>query len=62
MRSLGARVAHIADEEAAEENAEIQKGESDTLWAVGVLSFVEFVLARKIVAVFLLGWRILDLA
>jgi uncharacterized protein YchJ len=56
LRSLGARVAHIADEEAAEEDAEIQEGESDTLWPVGVLRFVEFVdiLARNIVAVFLL--------
>ena len=50
------KITHITDEEAAEKDTEIQKGESDALWPVGILCLVGFVaiLQRYIVAVFLL--------
>jgi hypothetical protein len=49
---LGTHVAYVTDEEAAEKDAEIKKGELDTLRSVGILRVVEFV--TNIIADFLL--------
>jgi hypothetical protein len=50
------KITHVTGEEAAEKDTEIQKGESDALWPVGILRLVGFVtfLQGYIVVVFLL--------